>query len=406
MKTFKTFITEGAAHLTHIEDVILYGGIKGVKESIKSLRAVTEMMSGNAKKEYDVNLKFDGSPAVFCGIDPEDGEFFVAKKSMFNKNPKVYKSVEEVKADTKGDLADKLVAAYTEFKKLGIRDVLHGDFLFTKPDLEVKTVDDIEMVTFQANTIVYAVPVDSDIGREIMAAEVGVVWHTIYTGPSIAELQAGKTADISYLTPNPKVWQQQAHLKDLSGKILLTVPEAKNIEKLIASAETILKKIGKSTIEAIHNNPKLATSLEQFNNTRVRKGEFIKDPTKHVKLLLAWFAERHNKDIDSKKTERGKNTARGRRDEVMVFFSDKNKKNLIAVYELQKAIVTAKLAIMKHLDNASAISTLIRTDKGFQYTGHEGFVVYDHKGSNMLKLVDRLEFSHNNFSPEILKAWQ
>jgi len=408
--TFRQYITEGQknnGHLTHVEDTILYRGVQGVKDAIDSLEGVIDMMSGDANKPYDVNIKFDGAPAVFCGIDPDDGQFFVAKKSLFNKVPKVYKTPEDVKADTSGDLQSKMLAALEYFKNLNIKGVLHGDFLFTKSDLKVKTIDGVKMVTFQPNTIVYAVPVDSDLGKEIMQAEVGVVWHTTYSGNSLDSLEPGPTADISQLSKTPKVWMQQAHLRDLSGNILLTSADAKVLKRKVNEARKILKQIGKSTIDVLLKNPKFAGQLETFNNTRVRQGEFIKDPKKHVEKLLDWFDERFRKDIDSKKSERGKTSARARRDTIMEFFSEENKKNLIKIYELQKSIVEAKLMIMKHLDNVSKISTLVRTRDGFEYVGHEGFVVYDHKNAgSMLKLVDRLEFSHNNFSNDILHGWE
>ena len=53
-----------------------------------------------------------------------------------------------------------------EFSKLGIKGVLQGDLMFTD-DVETDTIDGVKYYTFQPNTIVYAVPVDSDIGKTI-----------------------------------------------------------------------------------------------------------------------------------------------------------------------------------------------------------------------------------------------
>jgi hypothetical protein len=38
-------------------------------------------------------------------------------------------------------------------------------------------------------------------------------------------------------------------------------------------------------------------------------------------------------------------------------------------------------------------------------TGVEGYVAIDKMSGKAVKLVDRLEFSRLNFSPEILKGW-
>ena len=54
-----------------------------------------------------MTVKWDGAPAIFAGIDPDDGKFFVAKKSVFNVNPKLYKSNEEIDEDLSGTLNSK-----------------------------------------------------------------------------------------------------------------------------------------------------------------------------------------------------------------------------------------------------------------------------------------------------------
>ena len=133
-KTFTNFITEQKnTHMTHIEDKVLYGGVKGTREAINALRNIRDMLAG--KSSSKLSTKWDGAPAIFCGEDPRDGEFFVAKKGVFNKNPKVYKTDAEIDADTSGDLADKLKLALKHLKPLGIKQVIQGDFLFTKQDL-------------------------------------------------------------------------------------------------------------------------------------------------------------------------------------------------------------------------------------------------------------------------------
>ena len=111
MITFKQYLAEAAAegknlHMTHIEDAVVYGGVQGAGSAITSLITLRNALSGSITKEYDISVKWDGAPAVFAGIDPTDGKFFVAKKGIFNKNPKVYKSIADVNADTSGDLGE------------------------------------------------------------------------------------------------------------------------------------------------------------------------------------------------------------------------------------------------------------------------------------------------------------
>ena len=81
MKKLTEYLAESKnTHMTHIEDLILDGGVKGARQAILALRSLRDMLSGNAKAPVDITVKWDGAPAVFAGVDPEDGEFFVAKK--------------------------------------------------------------------------------------------------------------------------------------------------------------------------------------------------------------------------------------------------------------------------------------------------------------------------------------
>ena len=174
MENFSSYITEQKnTHMTHIEDKVLYGGVKGTREAILALRSLRDMLKGT--HAGNVSVKWDGAPAIFAGIDPSDDKFFVAKKGIFNKNPKVYKSAADVDADTSGDLAEKLVIAYKELKDLGITDVIQGDVMFTKGDLNSESIDGEKYITFQPNTLVYAVPVHPVTGAAVDPAVGGAI---------------------------------------------------------------------------------------------------------------------------------------------------------------------------------------------------------------------------------------
>ena len=198
MLSFKNHnLTEAKnTHMTHIEDLVLDGGVKGARQAINALRSMRDMLSGHAKSPVDVTVKWDGAPAVFAGEDPRDGSFFVAKKGIFNADPKVYKSHEDIKADTSGDLSKKLIMAFDGLKDLGIKGVIQGDFMFDKSDLKGETINGQKMITFHPNTIVYAVPYGSKLEKEISKADVGIVWHTSYKGGTFETMQASFGGDI------------------------------------------------------------------------------------------------------------------------------------------------------------------------------------------------------------------
>jgi len=213
MKSFNhVLIEQKNTHMEHVEDLVFNEGVSGTRKAIQFLRELRNMLAGNTRMPVKTTVKWDGAPAVFAGIDPTDGEFFVAKKGIFNKNPKVYKTPDDVKADTGGDLQSKLLIALSEFKKLGIKSgVYQGDLMFTKDDISTEEYDSQKYYTFQPNTIVYAVPVKSELGRRITKAKIGIVWHTSYSGDSFESMKASFGKDIaSQFKQLSSVWQDDA----------------------------------------------------------------------------------------------------------------------------------------------------------------------------------------------------
>ena len=128
-------------HLEHLEDEIINYGVDGGRAAINFLRSLRDMLAGNARSSVNMTVKWDGAPAVFAGTDPSDGKFFVAKKSVFNATPKLYKTNAEIDADNLSDsLTSKFKVSLAEFSKLGIKGVIQGDLMFTD-DKETQVID-------------------------------------------------------------------------------------------------------------------------------------------------------------------------------------------------------------------------------------------------------------------------
>ena len=212
---FAEFITEQKnTHMTHIEDKVLYGGVNGTREAILALRSLRDTLGG--EHDGSVSVKWDGAPAVFAGTDPRDGRFFVAKKGIFNKSPKVYKSDVDVDNDTSGDLADKLKDALKYLPELGIKGVIQGDFLYSSSDIKTKKIKGKSYVTFHPNTIVYAIPAGTEAAKRILQSKIGIVWHTTYTGKSFETMKASYGVNVSSLKTSKNVWSQDAMLRDMT----------------------------------------------------------------------------------------------------------------------------------------------------------------------------------------------
>tara|TARA_R110000765_G_scaffold72187_1_gene140230 strand:+ start:1211 stop:2464 length:1254 start_codon:yes stop_codon:yes gene_type:complete len=414
MKRFKSYITEISAgkgknsHMTHIEDLILDGGVKGAREAITALSSIGKMMAGHQNKNLDISVKWDGAPAVFAGTDPSDGEFFVAKKGIFNKNPKVYKSHADIDADTSGDLNTKLKLAYDNLKNLGITNVIQGDFMYSNDDLKKETIDGVPSVTFHPNTIAYAVPLSTKLATQILNSRIGIVWHTSYQGGTFETMTPTYGASITKgLKSSKNVWMVDATMDDLSGTATLTASETKALTDSLKKAGQTFRKVQSTTLKEIEQVPELNLIINTFNNTKVRAGQRITDPKKHVQELIEWVNTRYMKQSEKLKSAKGKAKVETKRQQFMAaFFSKGNQKNLEKVFELQGHVTDAKLIIINKLNELNTIGTFTKTSNGYVATNPEGFVAIDRSSGGAVKLVDRLEFSMNNFNPAIIKGWQ
>ena len=403
MIPFKETLTEQKnTHMTHIEDKVLYGGVEGTRQAINALRSLRDMLKG--EQDGNVSVKWDGAPAIFAGTDPSDGAFFVAKKGIFNKNPKIYKTAADVDDDTSCDLAVKLKSALRELPKLGIKGIIQGDFLFGPGDVKKVNIKGQKYVTFHPNTIVYAVPADNDAASDIRRATIGIVWHTTYSGNGFDSLRASYGVNVRGMKKSKAVWSQDAMLRDHTD-ILMTKKETDDVTQSLSQAGKLFNQIAGSTLRELQSNQKLAQLIEQFNNKYVRKGQVVQNTRRHTDMLIKWIGLKYGKEEAKRKSEKGKQSQRDQKQQLLSFFSPRNKANLIKMFELQKLIVVAKLKLINKLNTLQKVKSFVKTKNGFKVTGAEGFVAIDKLGGDAVKLVDRMEFSYNNFSPNILKGW-
>lgn len=403
MKNFKEFISEQKnTHMTHIEDKVLYGGVNGTRQAILALRSLRDMLAG--VHSGNVSVKWDGAPAIFAGIDPSDGKFFVAKKGIFNKNPKVYKTNADIDADTTGDLSIKLKHALKELPQLGIKGVVQGDFLFGPGDVKTETIEGQKYVTFHPNTIVYAVPAGTPAAASVKAAKIGIVWHTRYTGPTFESMRASYGVDVSKFKSSRNVWSQDAMLRDLTN-VTMSATDTEEVNDYLSQAGKIFNQISGTTLRQLESHPELPRWIETYNNTFVRQGQVIGNTRTHVTGLINWITARFKTEIDALKTEKGKSSKQAKLDDLLAFFSPSNRASLEKMFDLQKVIVLAKLKLINNLNKLSNISTFVHTSNGYKVTGAEGYVAIDKLGGDAVKIVDRMEFSYNNFSKDILKGW-
>ena len=395
------FLTEAAGknlHLEHLEDEILNFGIAGGRSSINFLQSLRDMFSSSNKRGLNVTVKWDGAPAVFAGPHPETGRFFVATKSLFRKrsaDTAYYHTDADIDNDKSGELAAKLKVSLAEFSKLGMKDILQGDLMFTD-DVEEKDIDGESHYVFTPNTIMYAVPVDSKIGQEINRAKVGIVWHTTYKGDSIENLKASFGAKIP--GKSSTVWQDDATYKDVSGKANFTAKETVDVTKLLSEAGKQFQRINSGSFNKFlrwQDDLPPGIGFKTYLNTYTRAGKKLPDSGKVIQMYFKHFNDWW------KKNKKGDAADKKLREHLKVIRSSTSA--LKNVVDFIKYLIAAKLMIVKKMDSAKGLAkTFVKTDKGLKVVAPEGYVAIDHTGG-AVKIVDKLEFSFNNFT--VAKNW-
>ena len=397
MLTYDGFLTEAKnLHLEHLEDEVLNNGVVGTRGAINFLQSLRDMLAGSSKSSVNVTVKWDGAPAIFAGINPENGQFFVGTKGVFNKNAKINYSHDDIDRNhPSSGLNQKLKVALTELSKLGIKDVLQGDMMFTQEDLENKTIDGKQYVTFQPNTIVYAVPMES--AQRILSSKMGIVFHTTYSGKTMEDMSASFSVNLRGLAKTSDVWYSDAEYRDTSGSINFNKTETTAITKVLSQAGKTFHTLNSEFLNMISQNDDINIMIKTYNNTKVRTGQKITNTRMHTKGLIEYVYDKLKKEVDKVKRPQNKKIKQLNMDRLMKEFRS-NSSQLVKIFDMQNLLVDAKEMVIRKLEKSKGLMDLfIRTENGYKVTQPEGFVAIDKLGK-AVKLVDRLEFSRANFN--------
>ena len=393
-------------HLEHLEDEIINNGIDGGRASINFLQSLRDMMKGNSSRGVNMTVKWDGAPAIWAGKHPETGQFFVAKKSLFTKAQLHYTSEQAIKdaPELSGDLETKFLESFRHLSKLSWNKILQGDLMFTQSDKKMQKIDGVDCVTFQPNTIMYAVDIKSDLGEKIANAKYGIVFHTTYTGSTIEDLGASFGADISTLGNSRDVWIDDATYKDVSGNSTLTAKESVALSKALSTTGKAFRQIKRPALikfmkvqDTIAKKGAGAT-YKTYVNSQIRKGKF----NLSFKAYLSHFDNYWKTKVVGKvKMEKTKEQKRQMGEQLRrELLGLKIFINALTIF--QTNLVVGKDIIIKGLNKAKNIGTFVRDDNGLKTVNPEGYVAIDNDGK-AVKLVDRMEFSLNNFT--VAKNW-
>ncbi len=380
-------------HLEHLEDDILNNGAQGGRDAIAFLRSLGKMLS-QGDSGMRITTKWDGAPAVICGTDPENGKFFVGTKSVFNKtSPKICYSETDVDSlYPSGGLNEKLKTSYRYLSQLGIRGVVQGDLLFTN-DKYLGSINNQSVWHFTPNTITYAVPQNSDLGKRVSESKMGIVFHTTYIGSSLSSMVANFGANV----PGSKdVFVASAEFSNASGAANFTAQEKINFNLLVNRAEGSLKQ-SSAFLNVLNTKDKfsLHALFKQFFNSYIRSGVKFGTVNETIESFTVYFMQLLDKEVASKKTK----TTQDKYNKIKLDglkFIKANRSSIYYTIASYFNLLKAKDFVIKKLSSVNTFGTFLKTDDGYRVTAPEGFVAI--KSGRALKLVDRLEFSRANFT--------
>lgn len=403
MHSFKEYITEEKnLHLEHIEDEVLNNGVDGTRQAINFLRGLRDMLAGSTKsgKQVRITVKWDGAPAIFAGINPENNKFFVGTKGVFNKNAKLNYTPEDIDRNHPAEgLNKKLKIALEYLPELNIQGVIQGDMMYSQEDLSNESIDGEDYLIFKPNTIVYAIPKRSELAKQISASKMGIVFHTKYTGDTLPDMNASFDIDVSQMNKTSNVWFRDAEYEDVSGSASMTEKETAQITGILSGAGKLFRQLNPNILKYIQNHKDINIQIKAFTNTKIREGRPIENPEAHVRGLILYLKQKLDKEVNKLKTEKARIRKQQSHKEFLKFFQT-NSRQLTQIFEMQNMLIACKLLILRKLEQVKTMTkTFIQDDDGFKVTNPEGFVAVDKlKSDQYVKLVDRLEFSRQNFN--------
>jgi hypothetical protein len=375
-----SFLThQHLTHLTHAEDLPLRAGEVGYHHALGALKAVNDQLEGKMNPSK-VAIKYDGSPSIVFGHNPENGKFFVASKSAFNQTPKLNYSVEDIQKNHGHDpgLVEKLASALEHLKRIAPKTgVYQGDLMYSEDDKH----ESKDHYNFTPNTIMYSIPKKSDEGKKVATAKIGIAIHTQYHGSTIAKMKASGNVNTAAFQEHKDV-HVLPHEVNL-GDALITGKDQTSFEHNIKAAERVHNQLTPNALSSVSDQK---SHLDTYFNHTVREGK--KPSLTGYRLHLLNHGK---KQVEGVKTA----GAKQRHFDVMkknIEHLEHYEHNFDRFFRLHRHLALAKDAL---------VSQLKTTTHGYEHSiggkeaSPEGFVVH-HEGYP-IKLVNRAEFSRANF---------
>lgn len=384
-------------HLEHIEDIVLLNGHEGGQAVVGYFTDIFNMLKGTSSTALQVSVKWDGAPAIVCGTNPENGKWFVGTKSVLAQTPKINYTKQDI-ARNHGteDLGQKLLKCLVHLKKLNIQGVVQGDMMFTDNDLTTKDINGKSFVTFRPNEIVYAVPEESEIGKQILQSKMGIIFHTTYVGETMSDLNAEAGVDIDGFTKTPDVWYDNATYKNVSGSATFTANETAQFAKGIKTLQNLLTKVPRNLSAMLTTNKDFIPMFQMYINSEIKQGRVPTDVNAFLKGFQEFYIDRMKQQAAGLKAQKAIALRQQKMADMPKFLATMRNplRAMLAFYKQAQAL---KMQALGKMNQAMQVGTFAQTDSGLEVTDPEGFVAVGTDGG-AVKLVDRLTFSRRNLT--------
>lgn len=393
-------------HMTHIEDLVYSNGPEGMLKCMMMMDdGFYTMMRVNERAK--ITVKFDGSPAVFCWSSfPGLKDNGVALKSLFNTNSITMYDDDDVLRVSAGrdDLKEKLGSLLSNIKDLNIPagEIWQGDFMYDS--LENVKIMGKNYITFQPNTLCYALDEHFSDLDKVLASKIGMVWHTIYRGENLRSAKCSYDVDLSVLSPSPSIYSFNHNVPFDTHPSRITIKEAKFMGSIMLNYHTSVKKLlSDKRYRTLVRNDEFIDLFSVYVNSIIRKKTVINNYRDYEDHLMIFLLERYSRQISLKKTDKTKRIYLHKMRKMMelILSSDDVIKQM---YNLMNTIRRLKALAISKLDEKSSMRTFVRKGANeYVRATHEGYVF--HAGYASVKLVNRFQFSSYNFSDDVMKGW-
>lgn len=376
-------LLEAKARIEHPEDMILDQGVKGGQTALRILKIT-------ADQPHQVSVKWDGSPSLIMGWRGD--EFILTDKAGFSAKSydgmttsaqaieamimmRKIRDASESAVQARHTYARTIAGLYDRLKQVVPRSFsgfAQGDLMYTQTPPVVAGAYEFAPVKVK-----YRVPVDSELGKQIGASDVGMVIHSVYDDPQddeprslrdVHELGFKNTAGVCILPHEMQI----AHTLSLDDHAYAVA------QKLLSAKGGLISEFLNPVQLADAQIKALPSIMKSFVSHKAAKGD--DDFSQAASEFLTYVTSPDSK-VSAKMAPR------------IISHIQQHLTAYNAIWQFVGLVVGIKMDLKSQID-AQVGHTVAASLRG--QPGHEGFVSVTPEG--IIKLVNRAEFMRKDLT--------